>query len=465
MQTCVINYEFQSYGVRCMMTLNSAGSDRLTDAGYYVEYVYNWVAPCGGGNYIGQAVCNAGYYWNDTAKVCTPICQRQSDCDDQNVCNGVESCGADGGCQKGTALTCDDNNKCTNDACKPDAGCVNTPLACLDGGSACSTITCDPMVGQCVTNVDATACMCSAVNLPPIQASAELAANLGSIPCEGIGGQFGVSAKIKATGSVTAASCANNCVDTADLSARADVSFGLCNFNDDAGFTVTGQGNYTVSGQHAQQCDPATCSSGCSTGHCATETGTGSVSAKISRGFGRQFNKSFLGGGASVRCGASASLSGTFTMSDKTVTDRADPSGTCVGCDTLSASVSAGTGVQADCVVGLSFRGDSAELGCKNCATFDVKLTGGASGTTGACGGQRCVSLRSDLSGAAQLPTMTFKRKWWEVKGACGVSVAACSELSSCGACSCKNCQQLDPRMSCSVCSGLSQLSFCGQQP
>lgn len=53
-------------------------------------------------------------------------CQSDEDCQDSNVCNGVEVCGVDGVCVPSPALNCDDDNPCTEDACDPEAGCSNT---------------------------------------------------------------------------------------------------------------------------------------------------------------------------------------------------------------------------------------------------------------------------------------------------------------------------------------------------
>src|SRR5262249_48689146 len=53
---------------------------------------------------------------------CTCACTTDHDCDDNNACNGVETCDA-GHCVPGTPLSCDDNNPCTID-CNRVTGCV-----------------------------------------------------------------------------------------------------------------------------------------------------------------------------------------------------------------------------------------------------------------------------------------------------------------------------------------------------
>ena len=72
-------------------------------------------------------------------------CVFDSDCDDGNPCNGLETC-VGGICQPGIPLDCDDANACTVDTCDPLVGCINTPINC-DDGNACTVDTCDPLIG------------------------------------------------------------------------------------------------------------------------------------------------------------------------------------------------------------------------------------------------------------------------------------------------------------------------------
>jgi len=55
-------------------------------------------------------------------------------CDDDDVCNGLETCDSLTGCVPGQPLDCSDGNPCTADACSPTAGCSN-PV--LPDGSPC----------------------------------------------------------------------------------------------------------------------------------------------------------------------------------------------------------------------------------------------------------------------------------------------------------------------------------------
>jgi len=65
------------------------------------------------------------------------------------VCNGIETCDPDDGCQSGTPLSCNDGNRCTVDTCNPVTGCANTPKNCQDG-NPCTNDYCNPLSGACV---------------------------------------------------------------------------------------------------------------------------------------------------------------------------------------------------------------------------------------------------------------------------------------------------------------------------
>ena len=106
---------------------------------------------CSGGVCQGQPItCDDGDgCTNDTCNptagcVYTPIqgcqCDEDSDCSDENVCTGTETCNLQNNqCMPGTPVSCSDGNVCTTDGCDPVAGCqhVNNTSACNDG-SACT---------------------------------------------------------------------------------------------------------------------------------------------------------------------------------------------------------------------------------------------------------------------------------------------------------------------------------------
>jgi hypothetical protein len=55
-------------------------------------------------------------------------CTTDGDCDDLNVCNGMETCDPVMAiCREGTALVCDDGDQCTVDTCDPILGCIFVP--------------------------------------------------------------------------------------------------------------------------------------------------------------------------------------------------------------------------------------------------------------------------------------------------------------------------------------------------
>lgn len=70
-------------------------------------------------------------------------------CNDQNPCNGVETCDSSSGeavCIAGTPLVCNDGNACTTDSCDPALGCVHTAISCNDG-KFCTDDSCDTLAG------------------------------------------------------------------------------------------------------------------------------------------------------------------------------------------------------------------------------------------------------------------------------------------------------------------------------
>jgi hypothetical protein len=94
----------------------------------------------------GVETCVAGF-----CTAGTPIV-----CDDNNACNGVETCvPSTGECLSGTAPLCDDGNPCNgSETCDPTSGCVHgTPIDCNDGDPCNGIETCNPLNGQCVPGV------------------------------------------------------------------------------------------------------------------------------------------------------------------------------------------------------------------------------------------------------------------------------------------------------------------------
>ena len=70
-------------------------------------------------------------------------CTTDPDCNDNNACNGIETCVANV-CQAGTAPNCDDGNVCTTDSCIAVGGCqhANNTAACSDGNACTANDAC-----------------------------------------------------------------------------------------------------------------------------------------------------------------------------------------------------------------------------------------------------------------------------------------------------------------------------------
>jgi len=81
---------------------------------------------------------------------CSCQCATNAECDDDNACNGVETCSGNH-CVPGPAPACDDNNPCTTD-CAPATGCVTVNLpdetSCNDGNECTKSDKCTG--GACV---------------------------------------------------------------------------------------------------------------------------------------------------------------------------------------------------------------------------------------------------------------------------------------------------------------------------
>jgi hypothetical protein len=84
-------------------------------------------------------------------------CVTNADCNDNNACNGIETC-VTGTCVAGTALNCDDGNVCTTDSCVPASGCAhaNNTVSCTDGNACTTADTCagGVCVGGAAPNCD-----------------------------------------------------------------------------------------------------------------------------------------------------------------------------------------------------------------------------------------------------------------------------------------------------------------------
>ena len=86
-------------------------------------------------------------------------CTSDAECDNGNVCDGLETCSVAKACEKGTPLVCEpDQHACTTVACDPIDGCVQQAddTACNDSLD-CTTDRCDLVVG-CTREEDDSRC-------------------------------------------------------------------------------------------------------------------------------------------------------------------------------------------------------------------------------------------------------------------------------------------------------------------
>jgi len=125
-----------------------------------------------------NSLCGPGQFCVIAQNGCTPgkPCTTQSECQDGDLCNGVETCSG-GICQPGTPVDCEDYIPCTHDTCNPitgacshvgdDAlcdnglacdgqstcqagvGCVNGPAVNCDDGIDCTYDQCQEPAGTC----------------------------------------------------------------------------------------------------------------------------------------------------------------------------------------------------------------------------------------------------------------------------------------------------------------------------
>lgn len=130
---------------------------------------------CGAPPTCGDGTANDGEECGETGIFCTvagetcigcrcapppPDCFDADDCDDNNVCNGDETCTNLGACLGGSDLTCDDGNACNGfELCDAAQGCQAGNAVVCDDGRSCSDNNCDTQTGLC--SFDVSSCDCS----------------------------------------------------------------------------------------------------------------------------------------------------------------------------------------------------------------------------------------------------------------------------------------------------------------
>jgi hypothetical protein len=78
----------------------------------------------------------------------TDTCTVDADCQDGNLCNGVETCVATV-CTPGTPVVCSDGLFCTSDVCAPATGVCSYPANPCSDGDTCTVDSCDEANGVC----------------------------------------------------------------------------------------------------------------------------------------------------------------------------------------------------------------------------------------------------------------------------------------------------------------------------
>lgn len=86
---------------------------------------------CGDESVEGTEECDDGNQVSGDGcePTCTYTCEEDGECDDNNVCNGAETCDVEmHACVAGTALECDGKDECTQGSCDPERGCQLVPV-------------------------------------------------------------------------------------------------------------------------------------------------------------------------------------------------------------------------------------------------------------------------------------------------------------------------------------------------
>jgi hypothetical protein len=129
-------------------------------------FAVRWYDPrSGGGLRLGSvaSVTGSGARWigtppsgGDWVALIRTACEAASDCDDGDVCNGIESCSPTGACIGGAPLVCDDGNPCSEHMCHPVSGCETTlrlPGASCSDDDACNGDELCDAAGACLPGV------------------------------------------------------------------------------------------------------------------------------------------------------------------------------------------------------------------------------------------------------------------------------------------------------------------------
>jgi len=175
LQNCLLQACLAGCGGTCSVVTTGGAwlcdGNQTRPEGYYACSCFSGSAPdgpcapgssnpnCGTAGGCGDLDCDGSDDCDGSPSTCLAAkygtCTHTAiDCTDNDACNGTETCDpADGSCQPGTPLVCEDNDTCTDDGCNPATGCNFTPVLCQDGNE-CTDDDCDPDDGCTYTPND-----------------------------------------------------------------------------------------------------------------------------------------------------------------------------------------------------------------------------------------------------------------------------------------------------------------------
>ncbi len=347
-------------------------------------------------------------------------------CNDNNACNGLEGCDADGNCVPGTAIDCDDSKACTIDACNTTNGnCSYTP--------------------------DLTQCTCSGVPVSNTY-TASFSLEDATVSCPLVGGTAGFTTALAFNGSYTQPHCANSCESNLSISGSLTSSLLLCKES----LAITGAASYTGTDKACPSCDAGTCEKNCNGGgSCKDNTFAATASLTYTKFYGYHMKETKAGTTVEIKCGATLSGTPSISLSGTKKTNSGFTCGSCTDCLQGNGSMGFGVAGSVGCFISFNiFNGLFKQtLGCPSCGSIGLDVYGGIQGQRGACGNTMCAYAGAKARAAATTPCVGFSIGFIGFAAQCTASASACAEGSGCGTCSsqCSGCAQASGGLSCSV--------------
>lgn len=359
---------------------------------------------------ICRSICDSALHYNEETEECDE-CHNDSDCDDNLICNGLETCVV-GNCQDGAALDCNDEIGCTEDVCEEPNGCVHNI-----GDQS-----------QCICDIPA-----------PVTISKSISKQLESpdVTCPVIGGSSKYSATIDGQVSLEEGNCANNCTSNAAGAVSLTGVFGVCGGT----VAVKGTASHSLQQSGCLECEPASCEKYCRDGTCDTETTGGALSLTYSQFYGTELDVGTSEYGLSTKCGTTLGIGGSLEKSASSTSNSGSTCNSCDDCEKKTLSGSIGAGALGDCFLEIRVGNTKNQVGCVGCGALDLKgtVSNEVEVGSGACGGLDCTSMRVDGKAVITTPRFTSNTAWWTVDIKCQASVVGCTEYNNCNTPSCKD--------------------------